>query len=108
MPDGQGSKLSQIDQMFTNEHTPEGNPGVIVKLTNLAEKYGSPFYLMGKRSGHLYALREEGYSQIKEKGLLFPSESMVIAGALGENKGNPFSITQSSGLPGTPEVHYSE
>ncbi|MDA8043505.1 MAG: hypothetical protein MPJ22_13885, partial [Pirellulales bacterium] len=102
MPDGQGSKLSQIYQMFTNEHTPEGNPGVIVKLTNLVEKYGSPFYLMDKKSGHLYVLSEKGYRQIEEKGLLYPSESMIIAGALDENKGNPFVITQSSRLPGTP------
>ena len=27
---------------------------------------------------------------------------MIIAGALGENKGNPFMNTQSSRLPGTP------
>ena len=102
MPDGQGGRLSETYQMFTNEKTPEGNPGVIVKLTNLVRKYGSPFYLMDKRSGHLYVLNEQGYMQIKEKGLLYPSESMIIAGALDENKGNPFMITQSSRLPETP------
>ena len=70
MPDGQGKRLSEtyLDQMFTNEQTPEGNPGVIVKLTNLVEKYGSPFYLMDKTSGHLYVLDEQGYMQIEEKG----------------------------------------
>ena len=102
MPDGQGSRLSETYQMFTNEQTPEGNPGVIVKLTNLVKKYGSPFYLMDKKSGHLYFLSEKGYRQIEEKGLLYPSESMIIAGALDENRGNPFVITQSSRLPGTP------
>ena len=102
MPDGQGKRLSETYQMFTNEQTPEGNPGVIVKLTNLVKKYGSPFYLMDKRSGHLYVLHEQGYTQIEEKGLLYPSKSMIIAGALGENRGNPFVITQSSGLPETP------
>ena len=94
MPDGQGKRL--------NEQTPEGNPGVIVKLTNLVKKYGSPFYLMDKKSGHLYVLHEQGYTQIEEKGLLYPSESMIIAGALDENGGNPFVITQSSRLPETP------
>ena len=88
--------------MFTNEQTPEGNPGVIVKLTNLVKMYGTPFYLMDKRSGHLYVLHEEGYKRIEEKGLLYPSESMIMAGALDENRGNPFVNTQSSSLPEMP------
>ena len=102
MPDGLGKKLSETYQMFTNEQTPEGNPGVIVKLTNLVKKYGTPFYLMDRKSGHLYVLHEKGYKRIEEKGLLYPSESMIIAGALDENRGNPFVITQSSRLPETP------
>ena len=102
MPDGQGSRLSETYQMFTNEKTPEGNPGVIVKLTNLVKKHGTPFYLMDRKSGHLYVLNEQGYTQVEEKGLLYPSESMIIAGALDENKGNPFMNTQNSRLPGTP------
>ena len=104
MPDRQGKRLSETYQMFTNEQTPEGNPGVIVKLTNLVKKYRTPFYLMDRKSGHLYFLNEKGYKQIDEKGLLYPSESMIIAGALDENRGNPFVITQSSRLPETPAV----
>ena len=50
MPDGQGKRLSETYQMFTNEQTPEGNPGVIVKLTNLVKKYGTSFYLMDQKS----------------------------------------------------------
>ena len=102
MPDGQGKRLSETYQMFTNEQTPEGNPDVIVKLTNLVKKYGTSFYLMDRKSGHLYVLDEKGYKQIDEKGLLFPLESMVIAGALDDNRSNPFIITQSSKLPETP------
>ena len=102
MPDGQGKKLSETYQMFTNEQTPEGNPGVIVKLTNLVKKYGTPFYLMDRKSGHLYVLHEKGYKQTEEKGLLYPSESMIIAGALDENRGNPSVTTQSSKLPEMP------
>ena len=102
MPDGQGSRLSETYQMFTNEKTPEGNPGVIVKLTNLVKKHGTPFYLMDRKSGHLYVLNEQGYTQVEEKGLLYPSESMIIAGALDENKGNPFMNTQNSRFPGMP------
>ena len=102
MPDGQGKKLSESFQMFTNERTPEGNPGVIVKLSNLVKKYGTSIYLMDRKSGHLYVLDEKGYKQIEEKGLLYPSESMIIAGALDENRSNPFVMTQSSRLPETP------
>ena len=102
MPDGQGSRLGETYQMFTNEKTPEGNPGVIVKLTNLVKKHGTPFYLMDRKSGHLYVLNEQGYMQVEEKGLLYPSESMIIAGALDENKGNPFMNTQNSRLLGMP------
>ena len=102
MPDGQGKKLSESYQMFTNEQTLEGNPGVIVKLSNLVKKYGTSFYLMDRKSGHLYVLDEKGYKQIEEKGPLYPSESMIIAGALDDNRGNPFIITQSSRLPETP------
>ena len=99
MPDGQGKKLSETYQMFTNEQTQEG---VIMKLSILVKKYRTPFYLMDRKSGHLYVLHEKGYKQIEEKGLLYPSESMIIAGALDENRGNPFVITQSSRLPETP------
>ena len=104
MPDGQRKKLSESYQMFTNEQTPEGNPVVIVKLSSLVKKYGTSFYLMDRKPEHLYVLNEKGYKQIKEKGLLYPSESMIIAGALDENRGNPFVITQSSRLPETPAV----
>ena len=102
MPDGQGKKLSETSQMFTNEQTPEGNPGVIVKLSNLEKKYGTSIYLMDRKSGYLYVSDEKGYKQIEEKGLLYPSGSMIIAGALDENRSNPFIITQSSRLPETP------
>ena len=93
MPDGQGKKLSESYQMFTNEQTLEGNPGVIVELSNLVKKYGTSIYLMDRKSGHLYVLDEKGYKQIEEKGLLYPSESMIIAGALDENRSNPFIMT---------------
>ena len=93
MPDGQGKKLSESYQMFTNEQTPEGNPGVIVKLSNLVKKYRTSIYLMDRKFGHLYVLDKKGYKQIEEKGLLYPSESMIIAGALDENRGNPFIMT---------------
>ena len=49
MPDGQGKKLSETYQMFTNEQTPEGNPGVIVQLSYLVKKYGTSFLFNGQK-----------------------------------------------------------
>ena len=43
-----------------------------------------------------------GIDRFEEKGLLYPSESMIIAGALDENRSNPFIMTQSSRIPETP------
>ena len=58
-------------------------------------------FLMDKKSGHLYVAGIEGYKQIDEKGLLFPLESMIVAGALGEDKGEPVPFTLDSKIQGT-------
>ena len=102
MPDGQGKRLSESYQMYTTERTPKDNPGVLVKLPNLEKKYWTPMFLMDKRSGHLYVTGVEGYKHIDEKGLLFPSESMIVAGALGEDKGEPVPFIPDSKIQGTP------
>ena len=80
MPDGKGSKLSESHCMYTTEKTPEDNPGVLVKLDNLEKKYGASMYLLDKRSGHLYVTETDGCKKIEEKELLYPSESMILAG----------------------------
>ena len=72
MPDGQGKKLSETYQMFTNEQTLEGNPGVIVKLSNLVKMYGTPFYLMDRKSGHLYVLNERGINRSRKRDFCIP------------------------------------
>ena len=81
MPDGQGKRLSELYQMYTAERAPEDNPGVLVKLPNLEKKYVTSMYLMDRKSGHLYTTGVEGHRQIDEKGLLYPSESMIVAEA---------------------------
>ena len=75
--------------MYTTERTPEDNPGVLVKLSNLEKNYGTSMYLMDKKLGNLYTMGIGGYRQIDEKGLLYPSESMIVAGTLEENRGEP-------------------
>ena len=102
MPDGRGGKLSETQCMFTPERTPEDNPGVIVKLENLKEKYGTALYLLDKRSGNLYVIGIEGYRKIEEKGLLFPSGSMIMAGALEREVGEPQPSMQISKIQATP------
>ena len=102
MPDGKGSKLSESHCVYTAEKTPEDNPGVLVKLDNLERKYGTTIYLLDKRSGHLYVAGADGYKKIKEKGLLYPSESIILAGALNENRGEPQPSIQVSKIQATP------
>ena len=102
MPDGKGGKLSDTQCMFTCDSTPEGNPGVAIKLDDLKEKYGMSIYLLDKRSGNLYVLDAEEYKKIEEKGLLFPSESMIMAGALEREIGGPQPSMQISKIQATP------
>ena len=102
MPDGQGKKLSKSYQMYMTEKTPEDNPGVLVKLSNLEKKYGMSMYLMDRKSEHLYITDIGGYKQIDEKGLLYPSQSMIVAGALEENRGEPTPFVPGSKIQGTP------
>ena len=49
-------------------------------------KYGTSIYLLDKRSGHLYVTGIDTYKKIEEKGLLYPSESMILAGVLDRDK----------------------
>ena len=102
MPDGKGGKLSDAKCMFTTNSTPEGNPGVVVQLDNLKEKYGASMFLLDKRSGNLYVLEAEEYKKIEEKGLLFLSESMIMAGALEREVGEPQPSMQISKMQATP------
>ena len=102
MTDCKGGKLSDTQCMFTCEKTPEDNPGVLVKLENLKEKYGPTLCLLDKRSGNLYMMKAEEYKKIEEKGLPFPSESMIMAGALEREIGEPQPSMQISKMHATP------
>ena len=88
--------------MYTTEKTSEDNPGAFVKLSNLEKKYGTSMYLMDKKSGHLYITSIEGFKQIDKKRLLYPSELMIVAGALEENRGEPTLFMPDSKIQGTP------
>ena len=104
MPDGKGSKLTETHCMYTAEKTLEDNSGVLVKLDNLTKKYGTSIYLLDKRSGHLYVTGIDGYRKIEEKGLLYPSESMILAGALDRDRSEPQPSIQVSKIQATPNA----
>ena len=46
LPDGRGSRLSEVHQIKTGEKSPEGNPAVLLVLENLRAKYGTKFFLL--------------------------------------------------------------
>ena len=86
LPDGKGSRLSEVHQIKTTEKSPEGHPAVLIVLENLKTKYNTKYFLLDRYSGHLYATGGEAISSepIEEKGWIYPTESTKpITGALG-------------------------
>ena len=108
LPDGKGSRLSQLTTYKVSENSPEGNPAVIVKIPNLAEKYGTDKYLLDQYSGHLFVTNEQGvYTSIEEKGWIYATESSLIEPLAGssqdKNNVTPQSI-QLFNFKKTPEA----
>ena len=107
LPDGKGSRLSEVHQIKTTEKSPEGNPVVLLILDNLRAKYNTKFYLLDKYSGYLYAAGKEtiGPDSIEEKGSIYPTESTKpIASAPDEFRSTPYHTMHISTIKGTPEA----
>ena len=105
LPDGKGSRLSEVHQIKTTEKSPEGHPAVLIVLENLRTKYNTKYFLLDRYSGHLYATGGEAISSepIEEKGWIYPTESTKsIAGALDEFRLTPYHTLQASTIKGTP------
>ena len=62
LPDGKGSRLSEVYQIKTTEKSPEGHPAVLVVLENLRVKYNTKYFLLDKYLGYLYATGGETIS----------------------------------------------
>ena len=77
LPDGKGSRLSEVHQIKTTEKSPEGHPAVLLALENLRAKYNTKYFLLDRYSGYLYAAGGETISSdpIEEKGWIYPTES---------------------------------
>ena len=107
LPDGKGSRLSEVHQIKTTEKSPEGNPAVLLILENLRAKYNTKFYLLDRYLGYLYAAGGEtiGPDPIEEKGWIYPTESTKpIASAPDEFRLTPYHTLQISTIKGTPEA----
>ena len=62
LPDGRGSRLSEVHQIKTTEKSPEDHPTVLIVLKNLRAKYNTKYFLLDKYSGYLYATGGEAIS----------------------------------------------
>ena len=105
LPDGKGSRLSEVHQIKTTEKSPEGHPTVLIVLENLRAKYNTKYFLLDKYSGYLYTTGGEAISSepIEEKGWIYPTESTKpIADALDEFRLTPYHTLQVSTIKGTP------
>ena len=105
LPDGKGSRLSEVYQIKTTEKSPEGHPTVLIVLENLRAKYNTKYFLLDKYLGHLYATGGETISSepTEEKRWIYPTESTKpIAGAPDEFRLTPYHTLQASTIKGTP------
>ena len=67
LPDGKGSRLSEVHQIKTTEKSPEGHPAVLLTLENLRAKYNTKYFLLDRYSGYLYAAGGETISSVPLK-----------------------------------------
>ena len=105
LPDGKGSRLSEVHQIETTEKSPEGHPAVLLALENLRAKYSTKYFLLDRYSGYFYAAGGEtiGSDPIEEKGWIYPTESTrPIASASDEFRLTPYHALQASTIKGTP------
>ena len=105
LPDGKGSRLSEIYQIKTTEKSPEGHPAVLIILENLRAKYNTKYFLLDKYLGYLYATDGGTICSepIEEKGWIYPTESTKpITGAPDEFRLTPYHTLQTSTIKRTP------
>ena len=107
LPDGKGSRLSEVHQIKTTVNSPEGHPAVLLILKNLRAKYNTKYYLLDRYSGYLYAAGGDTIAPdpIEEKGWIYPTKSTKpIVSAPDEFRLTPYHTLQVSTIKGTPEA----
>ena len=107
LPDGKGSRLSEVHQIKTTGKSPEGHPAILLILENLRAKYNTRYFLLDRYLGYLYAAGGEtiGSDPIEEKRWIYPTEcTKPIVGAPDELRLTPYHTLQVSNIKGTPEA----
>ena len=105
LPDGKGSRLSEVHQIKTTEKSTEGHPAVLLVLENLRAKYNTKYFLLARYLGYLYAAGGETISSdpIEEKWWIYPTESTRPIGSTpDEFRLTPYHTLQASTIKGTP------
>ena len=111
LPDGKGSRLSEVHQIRTTEKCPKGHPAVLLTLKNLRLKYNTKYFLLDRYSGYLYAAGGETISSepIEEKGWIYLTESSKpIVSAPHELRLTPYHVLQVSTIKGTHEAESTQ
>ena len=111
LPDGEGSRLSEMHQIKTTEKSPEGHPAVLLMLENLRAKYNTKYFLIDRYLEYLYAAGGETISSdpIEEKVWIYPTESTKpIVSTPDELRLTPYHTLQISTIKGTPEAESTQ
>ena len=72
IPDGKGSRLSQLSPRHSGMLSKAGNLLSIIRLLNLMEKYGTPFFRVDRITGDLYAMEANSMTLISERAAIMP------------------------------------
>ena len=78
VPDGKGSRLSQMSPKYSSMLSHAGNLLFIIKLCNLIEKYGTAFSGVDRITGDLCAMEATSMTLISERATIMPQVSTSL------------------------------
>ena len=98
VPDGKSSRLSQLSPKCSGMLSQASNVLFIIRLCNLMEKYGTPFFRMDRITVDLYAMEVNSMTLISEKATIMPkvSTSAGVNSQYPSQMFSPPSMTDSS------------
>ena len=73
--DGKGSRLSQLSPKCSGKFSQAGNLLFTIKLGNLMEKYGTPYFGVDRITGDLYAMEANTMTLISKRATIMPQVS---------------------------------
>ena len=86
--DGKGSRLSQLSPKHFGMLSQAGNLLFIIRIHNLIEKYGTPFFGVDRITSDLYAMEANSMTLISERETIMPQVS-TFAGVISQY---PFQV----------------